>query len=241
LFKDRNFSLGNTTIMVVGFTVTAFPLPTIFYYQVVRGLTPTQSALLMIPMAVISGGLAPVVGKMIDRANPRWFASFGLVCLAGALFWTASLLRPDTPIWMFLLPSALQGVANGFIWGPVSNATTRNLEPRQAGAGSGVFNTTRQIGAVLGSAAIAALIQARLAAGLPAAPAGAPANEASMNGVLPEALHAGFSTAMSQSIVLPACAILVGAVVAVFFAKPKSVEGWGAAASSGAPQESVRK
>lgn len=40
LFKDRNFSLGNTTIMVVGFTVTAFPLPTIFYYRVVRGLTP---------------------------------------------------------------------------------------------------------------------------------------------------------------------------------------------------------
>ena len=235
LFKDRNFSLGNTTIMVVGFTVTAFPLPTIFYYQVVRGLTPTQSALLMIPMAVISGGLAPVVGKLIDRANPRWFASFGLVCMAGALFWTASLLRPDTPIWMFLLPSALQGVANGFIWGPVSNATTRNLEPRQAGAGSGVFNTTRQIGAVLGSAAIAALIQARLAAELPAAPAGAPANEASMNGALPEALHAGFSTAMGQSIVLPACAILVGAVVAMFFAKPKSVEGWGGAAAKEAP------
>ena len=39
-----------------------------------------------------------------------------------------------------------------------------------AGAGSGVYNTTRQIGAVLGSAAIAVLIQARLTAELPAAP-----------------------------------------------------------------------
>ena len=105
--------------MAVGFTVTAFPLPTIFYYQTVRGLTPTQSALLMIPMAVISGALAPFVGKLIDRANPRYFAAFGLVCMAGALFWTAALLGPDTPIWMFLLPSALQGVANAFIWGPV--------------------------------------------------------------------------------------------------------------------------
>lgn len=226
LFKDRNFSLGNTTIVAVGFTVTAFPLPTIFYYQTVRGLTPTQSALLMIPMAVISGALAPVVGKMIDRANPRWFATFGLVCLSVALFWTASLLGPDTPIWMFLLPSALQGVANAFMWGPVSNATTRNLDPRQAGAGSGVFNTTRQIGAVLGSAAIAALIQSRLAAELPAAPAGAPAGEVSMSGALPEALHAGFSTAMSQSILLPACAILLGAVAALFFVKPKSAAGW---------------
>jgi hypothetical protein len=48
-----------------------------------------------------------------------------------------------------------------------------------------------------------------------------------MSGVLPEALHAGFSTAMSQSILLPACAILLGAVVALFFGKPKSVSGWG--------------
>ncbi|WP_284976344.1 DHA2 family efflux MFS transporter permease subunit [Arthrobacter sp. efr-133-TYG-104] len=240
LFKERNFSLGNATIMAVGFSVTAFPLPTIFYYQVVRSLTPTQSALLMIPMAVISGALAPVVGRLIDKTNPRWFATFGLVCLAGALFWTANLLGPDTPIWMFLLPSAVQGVANACIWGPVSNATTRNLEPRQAGAGSGVFNTTRQIGAVLGSAAIAALIQARLAAELPAAPAGAPVGEASMSGTLPQALHAGFSTAMSQSIVLPACAILLGAVVAAFYGKPKSVSGWGnkpAAAGTPAVQE----
>jgi sugar phosphate permease len=176
------------------------------------------------------------VGKLIDRANPRWFAAFGLLCLSGALFWTASLLGPDTPIWMFLLPSALQGVANGFIWGPVSNATTRNLDPRQAGAGSGVFNTTRQIGAVLGSAAIAALIQSRLAAELPAAPAGAPAGEASMGGVLPEFLHAGFSTAMSQSILLPAFAVLVGAIVALFFAKPKSVSGWGGKAPAQAEE-----
>ncbi|WP_423182077.1 DHA2 family efflux MFS transporter permease subunit [Arthrobacter sp. NyZ413] len=232
LFKDRNFSLGNATIMSVGFTITAFPLPTIFYYQVVRGLTPTQSALLMIPMAVISGGLAPVVGRLIDRINPRWFAAFGLVCLSGALFWTGSLLKPDTAIWMFLLPSALQGVANGFIWGPVSNATTRNLPPRQAGAGSGVFNTTRQIGAVLGSAAIAALIQARLAVELPAAPPGAsPAGESGFTGALPPFLHEGFSTAMSQSVLLPAFAILVGAAVALFYAKPKVVQGWGAAPS----------
>jgi sugar phosphate permease len=170
------------------------------------------------------------VGKLIDRANPRWFAVFGLVCLSAALFWTAALLTPDTPIWVFLLPSALQGVANAFMWGPISNATTRNLPPRQAGAGSGVFNTTRQIGAVLGSAAVAALIQARLAAELPSSGAGAPVNEASMSGALPESLHAGFSTAMSQSTLLPAIAVLVGAVLAAFYAKPKSVDGWGGGA-----------
>jgi hypothetical protein len=78
---------------------------------------------------------------------------------------------------------------------------------------------------VLGSAAIAVLIQARLAAELPAggsAPAGL-----EFSGRLPEALHEGFSTAMGQSIMLPAGVILVGAATALFFAKPKAVKGWG--------------
>ncbi|MNR63434.1 hypothetical protein D3C85_1857410 [compost metagenome] len=63
-----------------------------------------------------------------------------------------------------------------------------------------------------------------------------------MNGVLPEALHAGFSTAMSQSILLPACAILLCAVVALFFGKPKSVQGWGGKVTGEpAVPETVRK
>jgi EmrB/QacA subfamily drug resistance transporter len=226
LFKDRNFSLANIGITTVGFTVTAFSLPLIFYYQLVRGLTPTQSALMMVPMALISGGLAPFVGRIIDRVNPKYITSAGLALMAVALIWNSALMHPDTPIWLFLLPSTILGFANAGIWAPLSSTATRNLPPRQAGAGSGVYNTTRQIGAVLGSAAIAALMQARLAEELPAASAGAPASEG-FGGPLPEALHAGFSTAMGQSILLPAAVIVAGAAVALCFARPKPVSGWG--------------
>ena len=233
LFRDRNFSLANIGITTVGFTVTAFGLPLVFYYQMVRGMTPTQSALMMVPMALISGGLAPVVGRIIDRVNPKYLTSAGLLLMAVALFWNSALMHPDTPVWLFLLPSALLGFANAGIWAPLSSTATRNLPPRQAGAGAGVYNTTRQIGAVLGSAAIAVLMQARLAAELPAAGAqgepgaGGPAGEAiSFGGLLPEALHQGFSTAMGQSIMLPAAVIVLGAAVALFFARPNAVHGW---------------
>jgi EmrB/QacA subfamily drug resistance transporter len=232
LFKDRNFSLANIGITTVGFTVTAFTLPLIFYFQMVRGLTPTQSALMMVPMALISGGLAPLVGKIIDRVNPKFIAATGLVLMSVALFWNAVLMHPDTPLWLFLLPSAVLGFANAGIWAPLSSTVTRNLPPRQAGAGSGVYNTTRQIGAVLGSSAIAVLIQARLAAELPAAPGGSgEARPMSFAGALPDALHEGFSTAMGQSILLPAAVILIGAAAALFFAKPQPVQGWGAPGS----------
>jgi len=235
LFRDRNFSLANLGITMVGFTVTSFGLPLIFYYQLVRGLTPTQSALLMVPMALISGGMAPVVGKIVDRVNPKYLAASGLVLMAVALVWNGLLMQPDTPILLFLLPSAVLGFANAGIWAPLSTTATRNLPPRQAGAGSGVYNTTRQIGAVLGSAAIAVLIQARLAAELPSGGPAASAGEGmAMGGTLPEFLQAGFSTAMAQSILLPAAVVLAGAAVALFFAKPKPVQDWGAPGTAGA-------
>ncbi|PJJ73514.1 EmrB/QacA subfamily drug resistance transporter [Diaminobutyricimonas aerilata] len=240
LFRERNFSLGNAAISTIGFAVTSMSLPLVFFYQTARGLTPTQSALMLAPMAVISAVLAPFAGRLLDRVNPRNFAVLGTLLLASALVWYSLLLSPDTAIGWFLLPSALLGVANAFVWGPISNATTRALPPQQAGAGSGVFNTTRQVGAVLGSASIAVLIEARLAAEMPAGGAGAaPAGEIG-GGLLPEALRAGFSTAMAQSLLLPAAVAVVGAIIVACFARPKAAV-WGApgaapgAASGGAP------
>ena len=221
LFKDRNFSLANLGISLMGFTISSMMLPIIFYIQMVRGLTPTQSALLMAPTAVVSGVLAPFVGKWIPRMNPKIVipVAFGLMSLS--LFIYSFLTTPDTPVLMYLIPAAIMGVASSGIWAPMSATALRNLPPRKAGAGSGIYNSTRQVGAVLGSAAIAALIQARLAAELPQAPGGqgAPSGEMA-TGTLPEFLHAGFSSAMAQSIVLPACAILVAAVASLFFIRP---------------------
>ena len=220
LFKVRNFSLANIAITSMGFSVTAMSLPLFFYYQLVRGMSPTQSALMMVPMALLSGILAPFVGKLIDTVNPRYVAFAGFILMSISLAWTASLMTPNTPIWLFLLPSGLLGIASSGIWAPLSTTATRNLGPREAGAGAGVYNTTRQIGSVLGSAAIAALISARLAVEMPAGAGGGMAGE---SGPLPEILHAGFSAAMSQSILLPAAAVLLGAAVVIFFAKPREV------------------
>ncbi|MCU1570353.1 MAG: family efflux transporter permease subunit [Naasia sp.] len=238
LFRDRNFSLANGAITTVGFAITSMSLPLVFYFQTVRGMTPTQSALMLVPMALLAGGLAPVVGKIIDRTNPRNLAVVGLVLLAVALAWYWLLLTPDTPIWMLLLPSAVLGLANAGIWAPISNTATRNLPPRSAGAGSGVYNTTRQIGAVLGSACIAALIQARLTAELGGAGGASGASEIG-GGTLPAVLQDGFSSAMGQSLLLPAAVALVGAVVVAFFAKPQASHGWSAPVAPTASAEAT--
>ncbi|MFD5598823.1 DHA2 family efflux MFS transporter permease subunit [Leucobacter sp. NPDC058333] len=219
VFRDRNFSVGTGTITTVGLAVTSMGLPLMFYFQLVRGMTPTQSALMLVPMALLSAGLARPVGLLIDRTDPRRIATFGLTLVAVGMLLYYFLLTPDMPLWVLLVPSAVLGVANACMWGPLASITTFSLPPHLAGAGSGVYNTSRQVGAVLGSAAIAALMQARITAELGGAAGGAGAGEAGMSGQLPEVAREGFSTAMGQSLLLPVAAIVVGAIISLWFGR----------------------
>ncbi|WP_228000083.1 MFS transporter [Mycolicibacterium sp. P1-5] len=215
MFADRDFSLSNVGVAVIGFVVTAMMLPVMFYAQVVCGLSPTRSALLIAPMAVASGVLAPFVGKLTDRVHPRPILGFGFSVMAIALTWLSMDMTPTTPIWRLVLPLTAMGVGMAFIWAPLAATATRNLPSHLAGAGSGVYNATRQVGSVLGSAGMAAFMASRISDEMPAAPAGAaPSDLAVLQ--LPSFLHDPFSAALSQSMLLPAFAALFGIVAALF-------------------------
>lgn len=224
IFRDRNFSLASIAMTTVGFAITAMMFPLMLWAQNVLGYSPTQSALLLAPMAVLSGVLAPFVGKLVDNGNPRVLAGIGLGAFSIALFWLGSLLEADTSPWLVMPPVLLLGVANGFMWAPISSTATRNLPLHYAGAGSGVYNTVRQVGAVLGSAAIAVAMESRLAAnigdssGMSGAEAGA---GSAATGQMPEAIATGFAHAMGQSLWVPAALVLIGFVAVLFFERPK--------------------
>ncbi|MGZ4491185.1 MAG: DHA2 family efflux MFS transporter permease subunit [Nocardioidaceae bacterium] len=238
LFRDLNFSLANVAITSVGFAITAMAIPLMFFAQVVRGWSPTQSALLLVPMAVLAGGLAPFVGRLVDRVHPRWVAGAGLLMFPVSLAWLSREMTPDTPVWQLLLPITLLGVANAFTWAPVSTTATRNLALENAGAGAGVYNTTRQFGAVLGSASIAVLMQSRLAATMPPGAQGSAPTEGG-TGQLPAFLHVPFATAMADSMLLPAVVLLIGFVAALCFATPRHLAARPVAADSDPAADAV--
>lgn len=219
LFKDRNFSVANIGIATVGFAVTSMTLPLTFFIQIARGMTPTESALLLAPMAVVAGVLAPFAGKLLDRTDPRFILVPGLGIVSAALFAYSFTMTVETPIWVFLVISGVMGIGQAGMWGPLATAANRNLPPRLAGAGSGIYNATRTVGSVIGSAAIAALMQSRLEANLPgSADSGAGGFS---EGALPPVVAEGFSAAMGQAIMLPAAVLLIGVIAVLFMERPK--------------------
>lgn len=222
LFRDRNFSLSNIAISMVGFMIIALSLPLMIYAQSVRSLSPTEAALLMVPMALLSMVLAPWVGRLVDRCHPRYLAGFGLLSCSVSMLWLSGVMQPHTPIWHLLFPISLLGIGTAFTFGPLGVSATRNLPMALAGAGSGVYNATRQLGSVLGSAAIAAMMQSRLNASLPAT-----SGNTYWTGLaeLPPQLLGSLSTAMAQSMLLPAIVVAAGFLVVIFLERPKHLVG----------------
>ena len=247
LFRDRNFSLACVAMTTVGFGVTSMAFPFMLWAQNVLGYTPTQAALLLAPMAVVSTLLAPFVGRMVDTGNPRLLAGIGLAAFSVGLFWLGALLDANSSPWRVVPAIVLLGVANGFMWAPISSTATRNLPLHYAGAGSGVYNTVRQVGAVLGSAAIAVAMEARLEANIGDASGMASGGEAGVGGSggagasggvgagaggagggvgpdgsgMPEAIASGFADAMGQALWVPAAVVVIGFIAVMFFERRK--------------------
>ncbi|WP_296394904.1 DHA2 family efflux MFS transporter permease subunit [Williamsia sp.] len=204
LFTHRDFSLAGIAMATMGFAITCIALPLMLYAQNARGFSPTESALLLLPLALVMAVAAPVVGRLIGRFSARTLATAGFTCTLGSLFWLGAILRPDTPIWQLEIPIALIGLGNAFIGSPLSTTAVRSLPLALAGAGSGAFNAIRQLGAVLGAASIATLMTARLNAEMPGA-----ATE--MN----EAYE--YAAAMGQSLFLAAAVLILGLSASMFF------------------------
>jgi EmrB/QacA subfamily drug resistance transporter len=255
IFRDRDFSLANLAGVVIGLVATAMVLPLMFYTQAVCGLSPTRSALLIAPMAITSGLLAPIVGNMVDRSHPRSVVGFGFSVLAIGLTWLSIVMTPSAPIWQLVLPFIVLGCGMAFIWAPLAATATRNLPPRLAGAGSGVYNATRQVGAVLGSAGMASFMTSRITSEMPPMPGGDAFGPPGGKGTalqMPEFLREPFSAAMSQSMLLPAFIALFGIAAALFMIgftdsgpaddqRSRSGAGDGKAGHQGGPEARTRR
>ena len=174
LFSVKNFSMGNIGIVCMGFVVAGTPLPVMLYLQNVHGLSALQAGLMVVPQALSSLFLSPMVGRWADKYSPNLLAAGGFAGTALCLSLLVVIMFFALPLWAIPVAMLFLGLCNSFIWAPNSTSTMRDLKPRLMGMGSGVYNTTRQVGSVLGSATCGAVLQWQLARADTQLEAGAP-------------------------------------------------------------------
>ncbi|MER5933880.1 DHA2 family efflux MFS transporter permease subunit [Streptomyces sp. NPDC002054] len=162
LFHNRNFSAAATAGGAMGAAMGGLFLPLMIYMQSDLGYTPLAAGAATVPLFALSSLCARLAGKWSDTTSPRTLAALGFALLIVGIGSLALLLYPGISLWA-LMPSLLvAGIGIGLVSAPLAGIATRTLEPSLVGAASGVFNTTRQLGGALGSAATGVLLQAHL-------------------------------------------------------------------------------
>jgi EmrB/QacA subfamily drug resistance transporter len=162
VFKDRNFALMNFVSGTLVIGMMGIFLPFTIYLQSVLGFSALKAGLTMAPSSLISVFIAPVAGRWTDRIGGKYILITGLTLFAAGMGWMFVIAR-TTSHWEIFLPALLvAGVGMGCTFAPLTTTAMRNVDPRLAGAASGVLNTVRQVGTVIGTAAVGALLQNRL-------------------------------------------------------------------------------
>jgi EmrB/QacA subfamily drug resistance transporter len=166
LFRDRNYNVATLVAATVSIGLTGLFLPLSIYLQSVLGYSGFKAGVVMGLASVVTMILAPVAGRLSDRDGGKYILMTGLALYGVGIAWVLLVANVGTQ-GSSLLPGLLVvGVGMGLLFPPMSAIAMRNVQPAMAGAASGAMNTIRQVGSVLGSAVIGAVLQNQLASSL---------------------------------------------------------------------------
>src|SRR5487761_188918 len=166
LFRNRNFTLMNWVSCTLSIGMLGIFLPLTIYLQSALGFSALKAGLTLMPSSLVMIFLAPGLGKLTDKIGGKYILMSGLSLFAIGMGWVVLIATPTSTWYDFLPALVVAGIGMGGTFAPLTTTAMREIEPQLAGAASGVLNTTRQVGSVIGTAAVGALLQNRLVAAL---------------------------------------------------------------------------
>ena len=162
LFTNRNFAVASWIAAAISFGMLSMFLPFTIYLQSARGFSALVAGLTLAPMSLTSMFTAPFAGRLADRIGGKYILMTGITLFTIGMGSIAFVAGPDSTWIDFLAPAVVAGLGMGMTFAPMTTVAMRNIEPRVAGSASAVLNTIRQLGAVIGSAVIGAVLQFHL-------------------------------------------------------------------------------
>ncbi|WP_345659293.1 MFS transporter [Streptomyces venetus] len=164
-FKNKVFSAAIAAIALVFFALMGVTFFSVFYTQSVRGYSPLQTGLLMLPLAAAQMIFAPRARLLVDRFGNKATTTAGMLVIAAMLAAFAT-LDADTPIWILEVVFFLMGTGMAHIMTPVSVVIMQALPREKAGSASALSNTFRQVGGALGIAVLGSVLSTAYRTGI---------------------------------------------------------------------------
>jgi len=173
LFRNLRFSAASAAVTVSFFTLFGFIFLIAQYFQFVRGYTPLETGVRLLPVAasVAAGSVAGT--QLAVRAGTKLVVTSGLVAVAGFYGWVAATTSATLSYGIIAAQMVVYGLGLGLTSAPATESIMGAISRAKAGVGSAVNDSTRLIGGTLGVAVIgsvyASIYGSRLTATMPAA------------------------------------------------------------------------
>jgi DHA2 family multidrug resistance protein len=132
------------------------------WLQQFMGYTSTQAGMLMAPVGLFAIILSPLVGKNLQRFDPRALTTFAFIVFALVL-WMRSNFNTQADFGTLMIPTIVQGIALACFFIPLTSITLSGIAPDRIAAASGLSSFARIVGGSFGTSVAITIWQDRAA------------------------------------------------------------------------------
>src|SRR6266699_2350770 len=159
LFRNPRLGWGTVAMTLTGLAIGGLAFLLTQYLQFVQGYTPLQAGLRFLPIAIGFGIASPITQRLVPRVGTTRTVAAALGGSA-LLFAALSLVGPATSYWLVGAALLLIGLGIGAALVPSTDAVMAAVPGENAGLGSAINDSGRQVGAALGVGILGALANA---------------------------------------------------------------------------------
>jgi DHA2 family multidrug resistance protein len=155
VLKNGNLRIGTILSFILGFGLygSTFIIP--LYTQSILGWTALQSGELLIPAALTTAFMMPIIGKLLQKGVPQqYLVAGGMFIFFIYSFWGYKIITPDTGADAFFWMLIARGMGLGLLFIPITALSLSTLKGQEIGQGAAFTGMMRQLGGSFGVAVI---------------------------------------------------------------------------------------
>lgn len=160
VFKYPMFSLASVITMVVNIAMFSGFLLLPIFMQTIRGISPMETGLLLLPGAILNALMSPVTGRLFDKYGGRVLAVTGLIIMTVTTYLFSNLAF-DTSYTFIMLLHAMRMFGMSMVMMPVSTNGLNQLPAEYYPHGTAMNNTLNQVSGAIGTAILITIMSTR--------------------------------------------------------------------------------
>ncbi|MGE7624458.1 DHA2 family efflux MFS transporter permease subunit [Viridibacillus sp. NPDC096237] len=153
IYKHPMFALSSAISIAVSMAMFSGMIITPIYVQSVRGISPLDAGLLMLPGALVMGIMSPITGKLFDKFGPKALALIGLMITTLATF-ELTKLTADTSYGYLMFAYTIRMFGMSMVMMPIMTNGLNQLPMKMNPHGTATNNTLQQVSGAIGSAVL---------------------------------------------------------------------------------------